>query len=199
MIQEVSVTHAGWDMEISEQLKDKFDFIAKFFKTLTAVKVSRCYFYDIMPHDYIVSYELHGFSDASEKACGYCLYLKCVAKNNFISTSLVASKSRVAPYKNKITIPRLELLGNLILSRLILTVFNSLKAEIDISSLYTWSDSNVSLAWIKLYNKEFVQNRVVEIPKNVPSEKWNFCPTKLNPTDLITRLGKNINLTKKSL
>ena len=30
-------------------------------------------------------------------------------------------------------------------------------------------------------------------------EKWNFCFTKLNPADLITRLEKNINLTKNSL
>ena len=163
LFQEVCVTHAYWDIEISEQLKDKFDFIVKFVKTLTAVKVSRCYF---IPRDYIVTYELHGFSDASEKAYGCRLYLKCVTKNNFISTSLVASKSRVATYKNKITIPRLELLGNLILSRLILTVLNSFKGEADISSLYAWSDSKVSLAWIKSYNKEFVtfvQNRVVEI------------------------------------
>ena len=202
LFQEVCVTHADWDIEISEQLKDKFDFIVKFVKTLTAVKVSRCYFYYIIPRDYIVTYELHGFSDASEKAYGCCLHLKCVTKNNFISTSLVASKSRVATYKNKITIPRLELLGNLILSRLILTVLNSFKGETDISSLYAWSDSKVSLAWIKSYNKEFVtfvQNQVVEIRKNVPSEKWNFCSTKLNPADLITRLEKNINLTKNSL
>ena len=89
-----------------------------------------------MPRDYIISHELHGFSYASEKAYGCCLYLKCVTKNNFISTYLVASKTRVAPYKNKITIPRLELLGNLILSRLILTVLNSFKGEIYISSLY---------------------------------------------------------------
>ena len=125
-----------------------------------------------------------------------------MTKNKFISTSLVASKSRVASYKNKITIPRLKLLGNLILSHLILTVLNSFKGEIDISSLYALSDSKVSLAWIKSYNKEFVtfvQNRVVEIRQNVPSEKWNFCSTKLNPTDLITRLAKNINLTKNSL
>ena len=104
---------------------------------------------------------------------GCCLYSKYVTKRNFISTSLVASKSRMAPYKNKITIPRLELLGNLILSRLILTVLNSFKGEIDISSLYAWSGSEVSLAWIKSYNKEFVtfvQNRVVELRKNVPSE-----------------------------
>ena len=145
LLQGVFVTHADWDIEISEQLKDKFDFIAKFIKTLTAVKVSICYFYDIMPRDYMVSYELHGFSNASEKVYGCCLYLKCVTKNNFISTLLVAAKSRVAPYKNKITIPRLELLCNLILSCLILTVLNSLKGEIDISSLYAWSDSKVSL------------------------------------------------------
>ena len=91
-----------------------------------------------------------------------------MTKNKFISTSLVASKSRVASYKNKITIPRLKLLGNLILSHLILTVLNSFKGEIDISSLYALSDSKVSLAWIKSYNKEFVtfvQNRVVEIRK----------------------------------
>ena len=72
--------------------------------------------------------------------------------------------------------------GNLILSRLILTVLNSFKGGIDISSLYVWSDLKVSLAWLKSYNKEFVtfvQNRVVEIRKNVPSEKYNFCSTKL--------------------
>ena len=60
----------------------------------------------------------------------------------------------------------------------------------------------MSLVWIKSYNKEyvtFVQNRVAEIRKNVPSEKWNFCSTKLNPADLITRLRKNINLTRNSL
>ena len=113
-----------------------------------------------------------------------------------------ASKSRVAPYKNKVTIPRLELRGNLLLSRLILTVLNSFKGEIDISSLYAWSDSKVSLAWIKSYNKEFVtfvQNRVVEIGKNMPTEKWKFCSTKVNPADLITPLEKSIDLTKNYL
>ena len=102
LFQEVCVTHGDWDIETSEQWKDKFDFIVKFVKTLTVAKVSRCYFYDIMPCDYIVSYELHGFSDSSKKAYGCCLYLKCATKNNLILTSLVASKSRVAPYKNKI-------------------------------------------------------------------------------------------------
>ena len=39
LFQEVCVTHADWDIEISEQLKDKFDFIVKCVKTLTTVKV----------------------------------------------------------------------------------------------------------------------------------------------------------------
>ena len=115
-----------------------------------------------------MSYQLHGFSDASEKAYGCCIYLKCITKSNFISSLLVASKSRVVPIKIKLSISRLELLGNLILSRLILTVLNTFQGEILISRLYAWTDSQVSLAWIKALHKEFqtfVQNRVVEIRK----------------------------------
>ena len=116
-----------------------------------------------------MSYQLHGFSDASEKAYGCCIYLKCITKNNLISSSLVASKYRVAPIKRKLSIPHLELLGNLILSRLILTVLNAFQGEIIISCLYAWTDSRVTLAWIKALRKEFqtfVQNRDVEMRKN---------------------------------
>ena len=53
----------------------------------------------------------------------------------------------VAPYKNKMVTPRFELLGSLILSCLILTVLNSFKGEIDISSLYVWSYSKISFGF----------------------------------------------------
>ena len=129
-----------------------------------------------------MSYQLHGFSDASEKAYGCCIYLKCITKNNFISSSLVASKSRVVPIKIKFSIPRLELLGNLILSRLILTVLNAFQGEFLISCLYGWTDSQVSLAWIKALHKEFqtfVQNRVVEIRKSILPENGVIVQPKL--------------------
>ena len=64
------LTYADGNLEISGKLKDKFGFIVKFVKTLTAVNVSKYFFYDIMPRDYIVSYELRGISDASKKAYG---------------------------------------------------------------------------------------------------------------------------------
>ena len=126
-------------------LKENWRFIVKFVENLAGIFINRCYFYDIEPRDYIVSYQLHGFSVASEKAYGCFIYLKCITKNNFISSSLVASKS----------ILRLKLLGNLILSRLMLTMLNAFQGEIIILCLYAWTDSQVSLAWIKALHKEF--------------------------------------------
>ena len=130
-----------------------------------------------------MSYQLYRFSDASEKTYGCCIYLKCITKNNSISSSLVASKSRVTPIKRELSIPRLKLLGNLISPRLILIVLNAFQEEIIISCLYAWTDSKVSLAWIKALHKEFqtfVQNRVVEIRKNISSENWSYCLTKVS-------------------
>ena len=80
-----------------------------------------------------------------------------------------------------------------------LTMLNAFQGEIIISCLYAWTDSQVSLAWIKALHKEFqtfVQNRVVEIRKNISPENWSYCSTKVNPSDLITCLDKNIDLSK---
>ena len=60
----------------------------------------------------IVQFEMHGFSDASLSAYGACVYLKFVKRNDGdICVTLVASKSRIAPWRNQPTIPRLELNG----------------------------------------------------------------------------------------
>ena len=58
---------------------------------------------------------LVGFSDASEDAYVCCIYIVGLDVSGN-STSLVVSKMRVSPLKIQ-TIPRLELLGALILSR----------------------------------------------------------------------------------
>ena len=71
-----------------------------------------------------------------------------------ISVNLVPSKSRLAPIKGS-TIPRLELLGNLLLSRLIDSVKKSLSKVLSISEVFLWTDSQVTFAWIRTENKEF--------------------------------------------
>ena len=154
-----------WDCKITGLLKENWRFIAKFVENLAGICVNRCYFYDVEPRDHIVSYQLHGFSDASEKTYGRCVYLKCITKNNFISSALVPLKSRVTP-----------------ISRLILTVLNAFQGEFIVSCLYAWTHSQVSLAWIKALHKEFqtfVQNRVVEIRKSILPENGVIVQPKL--------------------
>ena len=66
--------------------------------------------------DPVISCELHGFSDALEVAYGACIYINAVRASGMVEVQLVTSKSRVVPLQRKYTIPRLELLGNFILS-----------------------------------------------------------------------------------
>ena len=55
--------------------------------------------------DPVVSRELHGFNDASKKFNHYVIY------SGDVQATLLKSKSCIAPLK-KITLPRIELLGN---------------------------------------------------------------------------------------
>ncbi|XP_033225652.1 uncharacterized protein LOC117178340 [Belonocnema kinseyi] len=108
--------------------------------------------------------QLHGFSDASMKAYGVCIYLRVTAdeKYKFI---LVCAKSKVAPIK-VVPLPRLELCGAVLLAKLYKTVQAALKIKID--SIRFWSDSMIVLGWIRFfpYRREiFEANRVAEIPE----------------------------------
>ena len=84
-------------------------------------------------------YYLHGFSDASNSAYAAVVYIKAVTKYGNISVTFVTSKSRIVPLNKAITIPRWELLGNFISSKLILSVYNSLSEEIFIEELICWT------------------------------------------------------------
>jgi len=95
------------------------------------------------------------------------------------------SKARVAPLK-RMTIPRLELMGCLIGSRLSSLIKNAMKLDIP---QYFWSDSTTALAWIKNdYNHHvFVRNRVNEIREKTRPEDWRHVPGPMNPADLPSR------------
>jgi len=58
-----------------------------------------------------------------------------------------------------------------------------------IHKTFLWTDSKVTLAWIQSNReyKTFVQNRVNGICNVTNPEDWFYCPTKENPTDVITR------------
>ena len=60
------------------------------------------------------SYELHSFSDASEKAYAVAIYIRVM----LMESAKHIAKTRVAPVK-KVSLPRLELCGAVLLSKLL--------------------------------------------------------------------------------
>lgn len=185
LLQQIHKNNVPWDQEITGHLRSSWFNILDEFHSIGAIKVERCVEY-IHSHD-VVSREIHGFSDASKQGYGACVYVRSVMSSGSIKVCLLTSKSRVAPLKEQ-TIPRLELLGNLLLARLISSVKSAY--QLPFHKTFLWTDSRVTLAWIKSINKEyktFVQNRVNEIRSKTNCEDWYYCSTKDNPADIITR------------
>ena len=56
-------------------------------------------------------------------------------------------------------------------------------------SIQLWSDSQIVLHWLHSQKKlkQFISNRIKEINQTMPNAKWEYCPTKDNPADLLTR------------
>ena len=83
----------------------------------------------------VISRKLHSFCDASTAAYGGVIYLRLLHANTSISVSLVTAKTRVVPLSG-LTIPRLELCGALLLSKLLTVVVSDL--DISREHLYAW-------------------------------------------------------------
>ena len=157
-----------------------------------AFTIPRCVFYS---ENVINSIELHGFADSSNQAYAAVIYVRIVT-NKDIKVQFLTSKTRVAPNK-PITIPRLELLSCLLLSKLMKTVVESIKYEIIQARTICWTDSKIAYYWITQKYKDWkpwVQNRVNRI--NEFETEWKHVPGSVNPADIATR---EINLLHTSI
>ena len=120
----------------------------------------------------IVERSLHGFSDASEKAYGGIIHIRTLHHDASISIALLTSKTSVAP-KKALTIPKLDLSGARLLAKLMKVTAEDLNIPPDL--LYCWSDSTVTLRWIRQQSsryKVFETNRVSEIQQLLPTTQW---------------------------
>jgi len=136
--------------------------------------------------------------DASEN--GY--YATCFLRTSDadgIECTLVEAKTKVAPIKPLLTIPRLELLAAVLGTRLASSVGKSL--SIPINKRIFWSDSRDVLCWIRSINRkyrQFVAFRVGEILETSKEEEWRFVPGKLNVADDGTKWAKQPNFSPNS-
>ena len=180
LFQEICPANVSWDDKLNKILTSKWLESINIMSQVKEIIVPRCYHFNPL-EDPIVTIQLHGFSSSSILAYGGYIYLKFVT-----STAKIFD----------LTVPRLELLENFVLSKLMVNVLSALKNDIVINSMYCYTDSQISLSWIRSINKEFktfVQNRVLSIIKNVDYSNWRYCKTKENPADIITRANKNFD------
>ena len=186
LFQDIWKLGVSWDDKLPDDLEVKFKKCIDSTKHLNSLAISRCYFTNV-PWKSIEYIEIHGYGDASEKGFGACVYLR-VCLGNSCQSSLVMSKTRVAPIK-KLTLPKLELMGALLCARLVRFVENALDLKIK-PKIACWTDSTITLGWIKsnsVIKDVYVNNRVREIQQLTPPSHWYHCCGLDNPADLMTR------------
>lgn len=194
LIQKLWLEKADWDEDLNIFLKEEWLKIRNDLNNVNTVTIDRWLGTSKTNMDNI---QIHGFCDASTLAYAAAVYCRVKNQDGTVKTTLVAARTRVAPLKT-ISLPRLELCGALLLSKLLKQVSEAMR--ISISNIFAWTDSSIVIAWIfgepKRW-KPFVANRVVEIISTVNKDKWHHVQSHDNPADIASR-GMLVSDLKKS-
>ena len=104
LLQQLWEQRVDWDDAVPQPIVEAWlQWRSELLNLLTKKHIPRCYFDKATQ---ISTMQLHGFSDASERAYAAVIYLRMTDSSNNVQTSLVISKTKVAPIK-RLTIPRL--------------------------------------------------------------------------------------------
>ena len=180
IIQDVWRAGLDWDDLIPGDIQERWKIWYDELEQLSSLRIPR--FHGCTS---ATTLELHVFSDASESAFAAAAYLRMFA-GDVISVSFLASKSHIAPVKQVLTIPKLELQGAVMAIRL----SNSLAEDLDVSRTVFWTDAFTVLRYVNNEHRRwkiFVANRVAEIRESSEPNQWRYVPTTLNPADDATR------------
>ncbi|XP_048484474.1 uncharacterized protein LOC125490156 isoform X2 [Plutella xylostella] len=182
-MQQTWMLRTAWDQAVPYDLNKKFK---EFVENLLGMS-------DIVIPRNIRTYELQlielvGFSDASNKAYGSCLYVRTIDYQGNVSMNLLCSKSRINPM-TKLTTPRLELNSALLLAKLAKKVYDTLKTKFSLN-VYLYVDSTIVLAWLNTEPVKlsvYVANRVKMIRDLTKEFLWLYVNTTKNPADCLSR------------
>ena len=183
-LQSLCKLNLTWDEHLPEDLMNFWTNWCRDIYEVCNINISRCV------NEYKgATLELIGFCDASEKAYAAVIYI-ITNKNSSINSKIMIAKSRVAPMK-QMTIPRLELLGAVLLARLMSTVKKILSTW-EFKNITYYTDSTNVLYWIKDTKgtrkwTAFITRRLEEIYTMSSKDQWKYCRGDENPADLPTR------------
>ncbi|XP_022518476.2 uncharacterized protein LOC111188878 [Astyanax mexicanus] len=185
ILQQMCKGKVGWDDELPENLRPRWESWLRDLPSLAEMQIERCF----LPSGFgkVKRQELHTFSDASVSGYGACTYLRTINQSDEVHCCLVMAKSRVSP-TNVITIPRLELSAAVIAVR----VSDMLQRELEIEDLqeYFWTDSTVVLGYLNNDARRFqvfVANRIQRIKSSTKTEQWAHVSSDNNPADHASR------------
>ena len=197
LFQSLCEKYVDWDVPLREEARKQWNKWLRDLQEVQEILIPRCVYEGV--EEVVTSYSLHGFGDAFEKAYCAVVYLVIEASSGYFPV-LLTSKTRVAPLSRQ-SIPRLELLSGVILTRLASSVREALQSQTKVDNTYLWFDSKTAICCIRGSKewKQFVQNRVNEILSLSEKSMWNHCPRIENPADIGSRGQFALNLRSNRL
>uniref|UniRef100_A0A2H1WI74 SFRICE_041182 n=1 Tax=Spodoptera frugiperda TaxID=7108 RepID=A0A2H1WI74_SPOFR len=130
----------SWDEALNKKVVQEWNTYREELTLLTKVRIPRW-----LRSKFKDKLELHGFSDTSKIAYSAVVYLRVPNAVDGVHVSLLVARTRVVPIK-QVNIPRLELCGAVLLTRLLIEtehVLNSSREQVKV-----WTDSTVVLSWL---------------------------------------------------
>ena len=179
-LQELWEKGVGWDEKLPSETQERWTNLFQEMKTLNGTSFERC-----LTPPYAVGRPV--LCVFSEDAFGSCAYARWQLSSGEYDVRFIAAKSRVAPLKI-LTIPRLELQGAVLASRLCKTIVDESRFQFEKVILFL--DSKIVLAWIRSEArrfKPFVSVRVGEIQTNTDPSQWKHIPEEMNVADDVSR------------
>ncbi|XP_055837021.1 uncharacterized protein LOC129905551 [Episyrphus balteatus] len=175
-IQRLWQSNYDWDDELDEIMKAEWMTFQQNLQEIKLIKIPRWIF-----NDEAGPIEIHGFADASEKAYAAVIYVK-----TNMTIKILTAKTKVAPIKNKKTLPKLELCAAQLLAKLLNKIKKYFSND---TKYYGWSDSTITLWWIKnnKSKEKFIRSRVADIKSLMDKIEWLHLNSKDNPVDVASR------------
>ncbi|KAF8777969.1 hypothetical protein HNY73_014746 [Argiope bruennichi] len=159
-----------WDSALPEHFAVKWRKFKKEFQQICHISIPRW----LLTTEKEIT--LHGFSDASESAYACVIYAVQRNDNGVTKVTILAAKSKVAPLK-PVSIPRLELNGALLLTRLLSVLIKTFNDHV--IKYIAWTDSQVffpGCLHLLEIGSPLLPNRASEILDLIPQNRWRYVP-----------------------